>query len=72
MTGTWYRNILLGILALAIAPIGSWFVISRFLGAKVRMSLATFPVRITSIVYKQLLLNNPTYNFWPVAMSRWY
>ena len=72
MIGTQYGNILLGMSAIAIALNGSQFVMSRFIGAKVRMSLAKFPVRITGVVHKQLLLNKPTNDFWPIVISKWY
>ena len=61
--GTWYRHILSGILAIAVAPVSSWFIMSGFTGAKVRISLAKFPMRITSVVYEQLLPNKSTNNF---------
>ena len=59
-------------LALAVTPISSWFVISGFTGANVRMSLVKFTIRTTTIVYEQLLINNPTNDFWPITISRWY
>ena len=72
MISTWYENILSGMVAIAVALIGGWFVILGFAGAKVSMSHAKFPVRTTSIVYKQLLPNKPTNDFLPVTIFRWY
>ena len=56
--------------SIAIIPIGGWFMMSGFIGAKVRMSLAKFLIRTTGIVYGQFLSNKSTNNFWPATISR--
>ena len=55
-----------------VAPIGGWFVISGFVGAKISMSHAKFPMRTTGVMCEQLLPNRPTNDFVPVVISRWY